>query len=370
MTSLEDFRRITGYNQTPGLLTTIGNALSSAKDKLNELSNPVIDYSYGVENKDFYNNLPQSENPFGYGNLLLGQSGDFLSDVDQRGFLNAIESNPMGAIDTGLLAAPTAALIKPAARSGSKFLSSLYDPKIPHPPASNVRLEKSVFDKTDNLPTLDLNKKEYHAQNDMNQIIKNLAPYQKDLESTLNKVAPNNSEVYARVKLPQKIQMKIDAGKQANQISDYMGGRIVVDNPADVIPTLNALDKEANIIQLDNYFDPLGREGYRAVHAQIMNNKGATAEVQIIPKSFIPVNDAGKAAYDALRHNASNLSPIEKIKYQLMMKNSDYLRNLEWQNAVNKMYPKPNLLQQSAPILEGYLGGRTYEPLQTRSLLF
>ena len=92
------------------------------------------------------------------------------------------------------------------------------------------------------------------------------------------------------------------------------------------------------------------RDGYRAVHVQILNSKGATAEVQIIPKSYIPINDAGKNYYNALRHK-QNLNPVSNITNSILNKNSKFQRDALFKELQNN--PKNNLTN-IAPIFPTY----------------
>src|SRR6056300_136478 len=208
------------------------------------------------------------------------------------------------------------------------------------------RIKNSVFSKQDNInipKTEDVLGKNYHKYNNMEDISKNLLPYESDLNYTLNSIAPKNAQVYTRAKLPEKVQLKIDAGKNPQNISDSVGGRIVVDKAEDVIPTLNKLDKKSNILSIDNWFDkyghPTNKDGYRAVHVQLGNTKGTSAEVQIIPKDFIEINDAGKAAYDNLRHKSKSLSTPEYLKNKCVQKSSELKRDMIYNKMDKEMSP-------------------------------
>ena len=270
-----------------------------------------------------------------YGNFLIGNTDVALKDISQ-----GVAPNPMDALDLGAGAASLlggGGLIFKAGKKGLDALKkgTAVENAIAAKKIDADKIANSVFAKQDNVnipKTEDVLNKNYHKYTNMEDITKNLLPYESDLQATLSNVAPKNAQVYTRAKLPEKVQLKIDAGKNPQNISDYVGGRIVVDKAEDVIPTLNKLDKKANVVSIDNYFDkyghPTNKDGYRAVHVQLGNTKGTTAEVQIIPKDFVEINDASKAAYDNLRHKADKLSTPEYLKNKYVQSSAGLKRDL------------------------------------------
>ena len=137
-----------------------------------------------------------------------------------------------------------------------------------------------------------------------------------------------------------------------------MGGRIAVDSADEIESVLKELSENANVVKVDNYYNPVGlevgaqRDGYRAVHAQVLNSKGTTAEVQIIPKDYLPINDAGKNYYNSIRHG-ENGNSFEKLKNILLNKNSKFQRDELFKQLQKN--PKSNL-KNVAPIFPTYRG--------------
>lgn len=338
-----------------------GNSLSNIKSTIDNFFTTYINPSLGVEKPQIYND-ENLKSTLPMGNLLLGNSDKFFTDISQ-----GQKTNPIDAIDAATLF-PIAGLAgKGIAKGGSKLLSRIFDKPIGKPTQPNINFfdrlnNSSVFEKQA-IKTKNINPdaKIYHDHNTVDGVIKNLVPYENDLNITLSKVAEKSSpkaEISTRTKLPEKINVKLDAGKNPENISDVMGGRIAV-NSADEIPqVLKELDNNANIIKIDNYYDPIGlevsghRDGYRAVHVQILNSKGATAEVQIIPKAYLPINDAGKNYYNALRHK-QNLNPVSNITNSILNKNSKFQRDALFKKLQNN--PKNNLTN-IAPIFPTYRG--------------
>ena len=336
-----------------------GNSLSNIKSTIDNLFTTYINPSLGVEKPKIYND-ENLKSILPIGNLLLGNSDKFFTDISQ-----GKKINPIDAIDAATLF-PIAGLAgKGIAKGGSSLLSRIFDKPIGKPPQPNInffdRLNKSSVFEKQAIKTNNINPdaKIYHDHNTVDGVIKNLAPYENDLNITLSKVAEKSSpkaEISTRTKLPEKINVKLGAGKAPENISDVMGGRIAVDSVDEIPQVLKELDNNANIIKVDNYYDPIGlevsghRDGYRAVHVQILNSKGATAEVQIIPKSYIPINDASKNYYNALRHK-QNLNPVSNITNSILNKNSKFQRDALFKELQNN--PKNNLTN-IAPIFPAY----------------
>ncbi len=170
----------------------------------------------------------------------------------------------------------------------------------------------------------------YHEHNTLDKVVKSTVPYEKDLNITLNrvteKVAPN-AEVVTRTKKPEKIDLKLGGGRKPENISDVVGGRITVDSVDEINTVIKELDNNANIIKVDNFYDPIGtKDGYRGVHVQIQNSKGGSAEVQILPKDFVKLNDAGKNYYNAIKYGLHGNS-FNKLKNILLNKNSQFQKD-------------------------------------------
>ena len=352
----------------------MGNTLSEAKDSLNDLGTTYTNPSFGVERPKIYNN-PNLKNTVPVGNLLLGNSDRFFNNLSQ-----GKKPNMLDTIDAATLI-PIAGLAgKGLVKGGSNLLTRILNktelnfvndldvakgitrpqPKIDYLDFLN---KPSVFEKVaPKNKNINPNAKIYHEQNTLDGVVKNLAPYEKDLNITLQrvieKVAPK-SEVATRLKLPEKINIKLDSGKKPENISDVLAGRITVDTPDEMIKVANELSNKANVIKLDNYYNPAGLqvagksdEGYRAIHMQIENSKGASAEVIIMPKDYMPINFSGKDFYNTSRHG-KDIGPVKKLTNEILIKNSKFQRDEMFKKLQNN--PKSNLINIS-PIFPTYRG--------------
>jgi len=365
-----------GIRDFAGLL---GEGTEVVKDKLNQLPPIEVVPSQTGYRSDMVvpKGTPVSQKGVAlndYGNFLIGNTDVALKDISQ-----GVAPHPMDALDLGAgfasllggggLAFKTGKKGLDVFRKGNAVENAIAAKKIDADKVSN-----SVFAKQDNVnipKTEDVLNKNYHKYQNMEDINKNLLPYESDLQATLDDVAPNSAKVYTRAKLPEKVQLKVDAGKNPQNISDYVGGRIVVDKAEDVIPTLNKLDKKANILSIDNWFDkfghPANKDGYRAVHVQLGNTKGTSAEVQIIPKDFIEINDAGKAAYDNLRHKANKLSTPEYLKNKYVQKSSELKRDLIYNRMDKEMNPTAPLNIKDEELLKYGLVGQNSDERAIRT---
>ncbi len=343
------------------VFSSLGSSLSSAKNTLNDLGTTYTNPSFGVEKPEIYNN-PNLKTTVPVGNLALGNSDRFFTNLSQDKKIN-----PLDAIDAATLI-PIGGLIgKETLKRGSNLISKLFDKPIGKPQQPNISyfdkiFKSSVFDKK-RIKTKNINpdKKVYHEQKTLDGVMKNLTPYETDLNITLRRVAEKaapKAEVSTRTKLIEKVKTKLDAGKNPENVSDIMGGRIAVDSADEIESVLKELSENANVVKIDNYYNPIGlevgaqRDGYRAVHAQVLNSKGTTAEVQIIPKDYLPINDAGKNYYNAIRHG-ENKNSFEKLKNILLNKNSKFQRDELFKQLQKN--PKSNL-KNVAPIFPTYRG--------------
>ena len=348
----------------PGVNATafMGNTLSKVKKSLNDLGTTYTNPSFGVEKPKIYNN-PNLKNTVPVGNLLLGNSDRFFNNLSQGKKINKLD-----AVDAATLI-PIAGLVgKGLVKGGSNLLTNIINKtelNLPQPKIDYLEFlnKPSVFEKvTLKNKNINPNAKIYHEQNTLDGVIKNLAPYEKDLNITLKRVAQEvapKSEVVTRLKLPEKIKVKLDSGKKPENISDVLAGRITVDTPNEMIKVANELSNKANVIKLDNYYNPAGLqvsgksdEGYRAIHMQIKNKKGTSAEVIIMPKDYMPINFSGKDFYNTSRHG-KDIGPVKKLTNEILIKNSKFQRDELFKKLQNN--PKSDLIN-IAPIFPTYRG--------------
>ncbi len=129
------------------------------------------------------------------------------------------------------------------------------------------------------------------------RLAKELAP---ELEGFLKDIVQDvqDARVYGvRVKEPDSLKAKAKRGRKAQQISDYVGGRIVVDSPEAMDMVMRKLYDAGDVIDVDNFLDGTKSSGYRAVHYQVMSDKGVSVEIQIQPKEIRDVQDEAHVIY-------------------------------------------------------------------------
>lgn len=102
-----------------------------------------------------------------------------------------------------------------------------------------------------------------------------------------------------------RLQFKLASkGGDGSKISDYLGGRIIVDNPRALVEVLgNLREKGARFIEAENKMAP-GKDkgGWRDVSLQVETSPGFTAELQITPKKMAEISDGpGHKLYEKWR---------------------------------------------------------------------
>lgn len=149
----------------------------------------------------------------------------------------------------------------------------------------------------------------YHQINDA-QTLKNLAVQSKDdfnglLTSISNQIKGAKFD-NSRVKDDQGLSDKLQT-REPNEVSDYLGGRIVVNSRSAAENVLDRLRQNATVTHVDDFMNDEGRpNGYRAIHAQILGNNGMSAEVQIQPQQINKLLDTGHALYKQQKQEFNN----------------------------------------------------------------
>jgi len=225
------------------------------------------------------------------------------------------------------LAKPTARplddLTAPIKSTGETNLSTISTPNV----------EKGIFQNYNTVP----------------EIKKNLAKNQQELHDFLSRyndtIGGNPANVNTRLKEDYKINMKLGEGKkQPQELTDVLGGRIVTNNIEDALQIIDDLPKRANVVKIDNWLTdpatPRG-DGYRAAHFQIAFKNGTSAEVQIIPKPLLQINDKYKPFYDLEKHQKFTIkSPEEAAQFEKTYNQAQTERNAAWEKLKSKEYPQ------------------------------
>lgn len=177
----------------------------------------------------------------------------------------------------------------------------------------------------------------YQDYNTLNEIKQNILPYKENLQGVLNNYSNvlglEPGRATTRIKDDYKIGLKLNSGKSPSQISDYLGGRLVVDKPEQAQSVLNDLQKRGNVLKIDNWLNDTGKgDGYRAIHVQLGLKNGTSTELQLVPKQLLDVYDKYKPIYDQQKHKISgDLYGDEAVKFRKILEQAKIDRNAAWE---------------------------------------
>ena len=115
----------------------------------------------------------------------------------------------------------------------------------------------------------------------------------------------------ARAKKPDRMGQKLAGERRPDTLGDYLGGRIVVNDPSMLTEAVRVLAGRYKNIEIDYFIKkPREESGYRAVHMQVVLDNGMTAEIHIMPSDIFEVYNREHKKYVKWR-NKENLSPTE-----------------------------------------------------------
>lgn len=142
--------------------------------------------------------------------------------------------------------------------------------------------------------------KSYHTVRDLQQIrqlaSELLSPLKKELRATTKGI--DGAEYYdARIKEEASLQTKLARKGSPEAVSDYLGGRIVADTPEAIDRVVARLRERNEIMEVDDFLGGNRAGGYRAIHVQMMSDKGISVEVQIQPKEIREAQDKAHGNY-------------------------------------------------------------------------
>ncbi len=106
----------------------------------------------------------------------------------------------------------------------------------------------------------------------------------------------------ARAKKPDRLGQKLKDDRRPDTIGDYLGGRIVVNDPTMLDEAVRALTRRYKNVEVDDFLDNPRDAGYRAIHMQIVLDNGMTAEIQIMPSEILPVYEKDHENYEKWRN--------------------------------------------------------------------
>ena len=191
-----------------------------------------------------------------------------------------------------------------------------------------------------NFPTIQspkVDKGIYQDYNTLNEIKQNILPYKENLQGFLdnysNVLGLEPGRATTRIKDDYKIELKLNSGKAPSEISDYLGGRLVVDKPEQAQSVLGDLQKRGNVLKIDNWLNDTGKgDGYRAIHVQLGLKNGTSTEVQLVPKQLLDVYEKYKPIYDQQKHKISgDLYGDEAVKFRKILEQAKVDRNTAWE---------------------------------------
>jgi hypothetical protein len=191
-----------------------------------------------------------------------------------------------------------------------------------------------------NFPTIQspkVDKGIYQDYNTLNEIKQNILPYKENLQGFLdnysNVLGLEPGRATTRIKDDYKIGLKLNSGKAPSEISDYLGGRLVVDKPEQAQSVLGDLQKRGNVLKVDNWLNDTGKgDGYRAIHVQLGLKNGTSTEVQLVPKQLLDVYEKYKPIYDQQKHKISgDLYGDEAVKFRKILEQAKIDRNTAWE---------------------------------------
>ncbi|MDH5558193.1 MAG: RelA/SpoT domain-containing protein [Alphaproteobacteria bacterium] len=180
--------------------------------------------------------------------------------------------------------------------------------------------------------------------NDIEQMLDmaeaNLQPLTQQLKEIVADV-PGVEFSGARVKGPDRLEEKLAEGRRADTLGDYLGGRIVVDDPASLGEAMRVLTARYQSVEVDNFIKEPRETGYRAIHVQVVLDNGMTAEIQIIPSEILPVYEKDHENYEKWRNKVDLTSEEarEKEADHLWARNAYNQAYTQWLQRTNRTRP-------------------------------
>ena len=151
--------------------------------------------------------------------------------------------------------------------------------------------------------------------NDVKEMLQLARESQESLDWLMRKAASgvDGVEFHAsRIKGTPRLMEKIEQGRPAHTISDYLGSRLVVQHPQAIQAFVSELQKSAHILEDDDFLETPTPLGYRARHLQVVLPSGMSAEVQLVPEDILAVQDDAHHLYEEIRSKKEH--PVELVE--------------------------------------------------------
>ena len=187
----------------------------------------------------------------------------------------------------------------------------------------------------------------YHKFNNYNDIV-NAA---NEALPELNKVLDFFKKKYGAIissnlKEASKLKRKLNLTSLGiESISDVVRGRISVKSVKEMFDVIDELKQNLKVIEVDNFIKE-GRNGYRAVHIQVLNKNGLSAEIQIRHKDLDGL--AGQA--HKVRDQLKTATPTTKEVSDLIRKQKELEKQMN--NKWNEIREKEYFNRESADNLD------------------
>ena len=171
----------------------------------------------------------------------------------------------------------------------------------------------------------------YHKTDDFNEIYSTLSKKIDAVKEDLQPIATKyNGDLTARIKDKGKIKTKLKVKDLSPQnISDFLGARISVDNITAAKLLFADLDKKFKLIGKDDFLDDIGRTlthktQYRRIHLQALTKDGFSFELQVSLKKLDPLFDASHKLYTEVTYGVGSLDKqtIQRLLKEQKLMNS------------------------------------------------
>ena len=171
----------------------------------------------------------------------------------------------------------------------------------------------------------------YHKTDDFNEIYSTLSKKIDAVKEDLQPIATKyNGDLTARIKDKGKIKTKLKVKDLSPQnISDFLGARISVDNITAAKLLFAELDKKFKLIGKDDFLDDIGRTlthktQYRRIHLQALTKDGFSFELQVSLKKLDPLFDASHKLYTEVTYTVGSLDKqtIQRLLKEQKLMNS------------------------------------------------
>ena len=147
-----------------------------------------------------------------------------------------------------------------------------------------------------------------------------------------------------RVKDRPGLEEKINQGRPPQTVSDYLGGRIWVDGPEDLLQLRDLVGRSFRVIDIDDFLEA-PKLGYRAAHMQLDLGNGMSAELQVMPRAIGEVQEKVHKIYDKWKRKTA-LTAEETRELQADRRRSEEIFDGAWRTSAFAR-------AQERPIAEG-----------------